>query len=208
MTQNQAIEQIGAPIIEAFSDSWKNAWDDIRGQFNHPDHSNRIRSSLLQEHAAIHARQMLPLVGVNYMRDQTQHMFIMPDKACIIYKKLSEGRRASRNDTDRADRQFQSLLLEDLPTLVVGMLPAYNWTSFVGIYLLRPKENGIGNSWVLDITNGIFAVDSDQSTIVPIMEETEFDETTTKPKQKFKPKYDPNIGEGEEEAGSGGNIGE
>lgn len=207
MTQNQAIEQIGAPIIMALSQAWKNAWDDIRGQFNNPDFDNRTRSSLLQALAVIHARLTLQDLGVNYVCDETQHIFVVPGVARVIFKKLDEARRPIKNRTDRTRALFQSTLFDDLPTLVVGMATDYNWVGFIGIYLYSPKSNSAGNSWTLEITDGIVAIDEDQAKFVSLMDETEFDETTeTKPKPKFKPKYDPNIGEGEEEAGSGGII--
>jgi hypothetical protein len=209
MTQDQAIDQIGAPIIQACSTSWKNAWDDIRGQFNHPDFDNRTRSSLLQALAVIHARALLQNFGVEYVCDETQHIFIIPNVARIIFKKLDEDRKPIRNRTERTRALFQSTLFDDYPTLVVGMATAYDWADIIGIYLYSPRSNAAGNSWTLEITDGIVAIDEGQASFIPLLEETEFDETTTetKPQPKFKPKYDPNIGEGEEEAGSGGNIG-
>lgn len=208
MTEQQALQQIGASVFQAISTSWKKAWDDIRGPFNHPDHGNRIRSSLLQEHASIYGRQLLPALGVNYVRDQTQHMFVLPDVACIIFKKLDEGQRAHKNDTDRCDRLFQSLLIADMPTLVAGMEPSWNWLSFNGVFVCRPNFNGVGNAWALDITDDAVAVDADQSKLISIFEETKFDEAPKKTKQKWKPKYDTNIGESSEAAGSGGKDGE
>ncbi len=208
MTQNKAIEQIGAPIIGVLSQAWKGAWDDIRGQFNHPDFDNRTRSSLLQALAVVHAKPPLQDLGVDYVCDETQHMFIIPGIARVIFKKLDESRRPIKNRTDRTRALFQSTLFDDLPTLVVGMATDYNWVGFVGIYLYSPKSNSAGTSWTLEITDGIVAIDEGQAKFVSLLEETEFDETTaTKEKKpKFKPKYDPNIGEGEEEAGSGGII--
>ena len=183
MTQNQAIEQIGAPIIMALSQAWKNAWDDIRGQFNNPDFDNRTRSSLLQALAVIHARLTLQDLGVNYVCDETQHIFVVPGVARVIFKKLDEARRPIKNRTDRTRALFQSTLFDDLPTLVVGMATDYNWVGFIGIYLYSPKSNSAGNSWTLEITDGIVAIDEDQAKFVSLMDETEFDETTeTKPK--------------------------
>lgn len=205
MTEKQALETIGAEVLQVCSLSWKNAWNDIRGQFNHPDHSNRIRSSLLQEHATIYGRQYLPSLGVNYVLDETQHMFVIPEKACIIFKKLDEQRRAHKNDTDRCKALFQSLLFPDMPTLVIGMLPAVNWLSYIGTYLCRPNANGIGNAWALDITDGIKAVDADQTNFITLFDETESNDTTKKPKKsKFKPKNEKDIGESSGESSSDG----
>jgi hypothetical protein len=205
MTEQQALETIGAPILEAHSLSWKRAWDDIRGPFNHPDHTNRIRSDLLREHAAIAGRELLPPLGLNYIFDQGQHMFILPETACFIYKKLDEGQRIHRTDTDRCGLLLQSLLIPDVPTFVVGMMPAYGWGDYVGIYLLRPNVNGIGNAWTLNITDGISALEPAQDDFIPLIDESQSDDAPQqKPKPKFKPKTnDKDIGESSEESGSG-----
>jgi hypothetical protein len=82
------------------------------------------------------------------------------------------------------------------------MLPNPNWTQYIGIFLAHPNTSNLGMAWSWEITNGIMAVDSNQSKFVNLIDETE-PQKTIKPK-KFKPKYDPNIGESSEEAGPGG----
>ena len=129
MTETEAINQLGVATLQHASSNWKAAWNDIRGPFNHPDHCNRIRSSLLQEHASIHGKRTLPGFGARYVNSETQHMFIFPNVACVIYKKLDENRLAQQNDTKRCQRLFQSMLLPDLPTLIIGMVPARNFLS-------------------------------------------------------------------------------
>ena len=70
------------------------------------------------------------------------------------------------------------------------MIPAENWLSYVGIYLCSPNSNGIGNSWELEITNGIASVDEAQTNFIPFIDETEQTKITT---PKFTPKYVPPI---------------
>lgn len=213
MTINVALQTIGAEIIETCSSNWREAWNDIRGQYNNPDHCNFVRSVILREQAAIHGRNTLPELGIMHFKEEAQDMFVLPDKACIIYKKLSDGLLASKNDTWRCKKLFQSELIPDLPTLVVGLLPDVNWMSMVGIYMCHPNLNGVGNAWALNITDGAVPVDADQEQFAGLLEETEFDEkqrkqqnTTQKRKFKPKPKHDKDIGESSEEAGSGGST--
>lgn len=190
MTETQALQELGIQAIETAAANWRAAWNDIRGQFNHPDHSNRIRSSLLQEHAAIHGKKTLPDYGVRYVNDETQHMFIFPNKACIIYKKLDENRRPHSTDTDRGRKLLQSELFNELPTLVIGMMTSQDFLSYSGIYMIHPNRNGNGNSWALDITNRIVAVDVNQLNILSIVDPLAT-ETTPIKSPKFTPKYDP-----------------
>ncbi|HLX68722.1 MAG TPA: hypothetical protein VKV04_03755, partial [Verrucomicrobiae bacterium] len=171
-----------------------------------------VRSVILREQAAIHGRKTLPELGIKHFRDETQDMFVVPDVACIIYKKLSEGMLASKNDTGRCKRLFQSRLIPDFPTLIVGLMPDINWTSAVGIYMCRPNLNGVGNAWALNITDGAMPVDADQVQFTEeLFEESQFDDeqqqNPTHKKRKFKPKRnDKDIGESSEEAGSGGST--
>lgn len=206
MTEKQALQTIGVPIIQAFSDCWKKSWNDVRGPFHHPNYTSRIRSDLLREHAAIHGQNDLQDFGLKYLFDQGQHMFILPNKALFIFKKLDDGQRPHKGETDRSDRLFQSDLIEDMPTLIVGMQPHQNWTGYAGIFLCRPNLNGVGNSWALNIADGVADADANQTNFID-----QIDESDSKPKQnpkkKWKPKYDPNIGESSEEAGSGGGTG-
>jgi hypothetical protein len=192
MTENQAVEQIGAGVFQAITECWMKAWDEIRGPLNNPDYCNRIRSSLLQEHASINGRQILPSLGFTYSQDETQHMFVLPDVACIVFKKLDEDLRAHRNDTIRSQKLFQSSLFKETPTLIAGMAPTWNWLDHLGVFLCRPNNNGIGNAWVLNITDHVVSIDEDQTKIVPVINESE-PEFIAKPKQKYKPKYAPNI---------------
>ena len=190
MTEEQAIEHVGIPALENASANWKVAWDEIRGQYNHPDFSNRIRSSLLQELAAIQGKKTFSQFGLKYLNDETQHMFIKPDKACIIYKKLDEHKRAQRNDTIRCEQLFQSNLFSGLPTLVIGMMPSEDFLTYVGIYMVHPNKNGIGNSWAVEITNRIVSVDVNQVRLLSIapISLPEINQTKT---AKFTPKNDP-----------------
>lgn len=207
MTDQTVREKFGAHVIPAISRSWKRAWDDIRGPFNHPGHDNRCRSILLQMQAVIHMRdQEAGPLGIKYMCDQTQHMFIAPDgDACFIFKKLDENRQPHKNDTDRSKALYQSLLFPEFPTLVAGLVPAQNWLSYVGIYLCRPNKKGDGNSWEMEITNKIILNEDSQDTLT-LLESPNFDEQIEKPKTKFTPKrnHGKDIGESSEEAGSGG----
>lgn len=202
MTETQAINKIGGPIIKTLATAWKSAWSDILGPLNHPDFDNRTRSVLLQQMAVIHARPPLIKLGVKYICDETQHLFIIPDKAVVILKKLDEDRRPRKNNTMRANAQFQSLMFEELPTLVAGMAVSANWTSVIGIYLYRPQSNNLGNSWTLEISDGITPIDANQSKFTDLFDNEFEDNASKQPKQKFKPKHE--TGDSSEEAGSGG----
>lgn len=173
MTENTAIEKLGEPLLKAVSESWKGAWDDLRGQYNNPDHDNRCRSVLLQMQAVIRMRRISGSLGVRYLCDQTQHLFILPDTCCIVFKKLDEDNRPSVNQTERAKALLQSTLFPDLPTLIVGMAPTESWLSYTGVFLCCPNKFGTGNSWVLNITDGVKPIDSAQTVILPVISETD-----------------------------------
>jgi hypothetical protein len=104
MTEKQTLEKIGAEAIREFSLCWKLAWNDIRGPFNHPDHSPRIRSDLLREHAAIHGQRHLPKFGYEYLFEQGQHLFFTD--VCVVFRKLDEFRHPHRPSTDRGEMLF------------------------------------------------------------------------------------------------------
>jgi hypothetical protein len=98
-------------------------------------------------------------------------MFIFPDVACVIYKKLDEHRAAQKNDTERCRRLFQSDLFKDLPTLVIGMVPSRDFLSYTGIYMVHPNEDGVGNSWAVDITNSVAPVDAAQAKFINLVDQ-------------------------------------
>jgi hypothetical protein len=206
ISQKQAVSTIGASGIQACSTCWKRAWDDIRGPFNHPRHSNRIRSDLLREQAAIYGQDLLLEFGFNYFFQQGQHMFVMPEQICAIFRKLDEFHRPHPTDTTRGKQLFQGKLLEDTPTVIIGIQPTPDYLDYNGIFLICPNANGVGNSWMLNITDGIADVDSEQDKMISLIEESEpLNHKQPKPKL-FKPKHEPNIGESSEEAGSGGDA--
>lgn len=207
MTEKEFLNNVGPDILQALSTCWRDALVDVRGQYNNPQHCNRIRSALLTEQASIHGQERLPALGVQCHSEKGQRLFILPDKIVFVFKKLDEGQRAHKNDTDRCGQLFQSLLFDDLTTVVVGMEPDEFWLgeSFP-VFILRPNWNGFGNAWALNITDGAESSDSNQTKITPIFEATETDQQPIK-KPKHKKKHDPNTGESSEEAGPGGSSG-
>jgi hypothetical protein len=201
--ENQLFDYVEAEALEVASTCYKKAWDDIRGQFNHPDHSDRVRSDLLREHAAIHAKRALPAFGFKWVWDEGQHLFV--SKVILVFRIFDEFQNPHRPATQRGRRLYQSLLIEDLPTLFVGMLSNPPRTSYTGIYLCHPNQSGNGMAWTKDITHGITAADAVQDRLIELTDEPEKHiEKKSKP-EKFKPKYDTSIGESSEEAGPGGN---
>ncbi len=105
ITEQQAVSIIGANGILAASNCWKLAWDDIRGPFNEPRHSNRIRSDLLREQAAIHGQDALPEFGLEYFFQEGQHMFVMPGQAMHNFQ---AGRIPQPASHDNRTRQTTS----------------------------------------------------------------------------------------------------
>jgi hypothetical protein len=202
ITEHQLFDYVGPDAIHVATNCWKKAWDEIRGPYNHPDHSQRIRSDLLREHAAIHGKRDLAPLGFRFLFDEGQFMFI--GNACMVFRKLDDFQQPHRPTTGRGKKLHQSTLIDDLPTLFVGMALNGDGTDYAGIFLCHPNESGKGMAWTVNITNGIVAADADQSKFIDLIDETEKqDEKKPKPK-KFKPKNDKNTGDSSEEASPGG----
>src|SRR5580700_11925889 len=119
ITEDQLFDYIGADAIHAASTCWKKSWNEIRGPYNHPDHSPRIRSDLLREHAAIHGKRELIPFGFKYFFEEGQHLFV--GKVCLVFRKLDDFQKPHKPTTQRGQRLHQSTLIDDLPTLFVGM---------------------------------------------------------------------------------------
>ena len=172
-------------VLPVLSGSWAKAfWKVAYGEYFHPDHDSRCRSTLLQMQAVIHAKA--PLMndhGARYCCLCSQHVFTLPDIAHLVMKGLSSiSLCPSFSPTRRAKRFYSEAELpglENLPRLICGLVPNHTWSEINGIYITSPRKEGSSINWVLDIYDAKEHIDNLQF-------ELEFESKPKKP--RFRPK--------------------
>ena len=186
MTEIEAQKKLGKEI-SILRESWKKAWQDIYGQFFHPEHDPRCRSVILQMQAVIHAKE--PLIrdcGARYHLRHTQHIFEIPETAYIVMKQLRTNRNPIYNRTKHAAHFYSQTMLKGLqghPRLICGFVPTVDWVEIAGIYLTFPNSEGLSNNWELDISAGVEPID-----VAQVRMDLEDGDTLLK-KPKFTPRY-------------------
>lgn len=174
------------------AEAWRMALNDIWTTYHHPEHNARCKTTLLQNHAVIHMKRLLlGVFPVDYITQSAQDLFVLPNVAVIVAKKLNKKLLPSFHESSRgADFYSQQHIpgLEPLPRVICGGVLADDFASLLGVYITHPHSGGVAYNWALNITQGCQLVD-DLQTRMDLSPEEE-----AKPRTNpFKPKHGKSI---------------
>ncbi|HXC02779.1 MAG TPA: hypothetical protein VNU49_09030 [Opitutaceae bacterium] len=187
MTSDQALADLGNLFPEILA-ACNQAWLDLNTQ-SHPGWDRRCRSTVLQMSATVRFRERIARLGIQELSPDKRHLFLVPGKAYLFFKKASEALLPLNNHTIKSERFYSQEPLagmDDLPRLMVGIRPNDDWTSLAGVYLIH-LSSSLHRNWELSLATSESALEPDQLRFAP---EPEIRQPVFKPRKLDVPRTD------------------
>jgi hypothetical protein len=162
MTSDQACADLGHLFPDILA-ACNQAWLDLNSQC-HPGWDRRCRSTLFQMWSIVRFRERAARLGIAELSPDKRHVFLVPGRAYLFFKKTSEDLLPINNQTEKSELFYSQEHLEgmeDLPRLMVGIRPNDDWTSLAGVYLIHLSSSSHRN-WELSLATSESAFEPNQ----------------------------------------------